>query len=141
MKISDKQLLKSGVLTALVALSAPASALEKPQTMEDMWKIIQAQQKQIDEMKSGMQSCCSCQDCRWRCKELRAKNRCSDQEVEKLRTNMSIPDEVKYKSAYGLGPAASKVYGAGKGLSIGGYGEANYPAKVGRKRQERQCRS
>ena len=73
----NKQLLKSGILTALVALSAPVSALEKPQTMEDMWKIIQAQQKQIDEMKAGMQaSPCSGQNCRCRRKEFRAKNRC-----------------------------------------------------------------
>ena len=54
MKINNKQLVKGGVLTTLVALSASVSALEKPQTMEDMWKIIQAQQKQIDEMKAGM---------------------------------------------------------------------------------------
>ena len=56
------------------------------------------------------------------------------QEVEKLRTNLTIPDEVQYKSAYGLGPAASKVYQVGKGLSIGGYGEANYQANVGEKK-------
>jgi hypothetical protein len=34
---------------------------------------------------------------------------------------------------YGLGPAASKIYSVGKGLSIGGYGEANYSGKVGDK--------
>ena len=73
----NKQLLKGGVLTALVALNTPVSALEKPQTMEDMWKIIQAQQKQIDEMKAGMTDCCpGSQNCRYRCKEFRAKNRC-----------------------------------------------------------------
>ncbi len=133
MKISDKQLLKSGVLTALVALSGPASALEKPQTMEDMWKIIQAQQKQIDEMKSGMQTAAPAKTAGGDVKNLERKTDVLTQEVEKLRTNMSIPEEAKYKSAYGLGPAASKVYGAGKGLSIGGYGEGNYSAKVGDK--------
>ncbi|MDD5410573.1 MAG: hypothetical protein PHF31_04040 [Methylobacter sp.] len=133
MKISDKQLLKSGVLTALVALSAPASALEKPQTMEDMWKIIQAQQKQIDEMKSGMQTAVPAKTAGTDVKNLERKTDVLSQEVEKLRTNLSIPEEAKYKSAYGLGPAASKVYSAGKGLSIGGYGEGNYSAKVGDK--------
>jgi len=54
--MKKNKFLKSGVLAALVTLSAPVSALEKPQTMEDMWKIIQAQQKQIDEMKAGMQA-------------------------------------------------------------------------------------
>ncbi|MCX7101051.1 MAG: hypothetical protein NTX38_06040, partial [Methylobacter sp.] len=64
-------------------------------------------------------------------KTLKRKTDVLTQEVEKLRTNLSIPEEAKYKSAYGMGPAASKVYGAGKGLSIGGYGEGNYSAKVG----------
>ena len=131
MKINDKQLLKSGVLTALVALSAPASALEKPQTMEDMWKIIQAQQKQIDEMKSGMSAAAPAKAASGDVKNLERKTDVLSQEVEKLRTNLTIPDEVQYKSAYGLGPAASKVYQVGKGLSIGGYGEANYQAIVG----------
>lgn len=132
MKINDKQLLKSGVLTALVVLSVPVSALEKPQTMEDMWKIIQAQQKQIDEMKSGMNAA-PAKTAGGDVKTLERKTDVLSQEVEKLRTNLVIPEEAKYKSAYGLGPAASKVYGAGKGLSIGGYGEGNYSAKVGEK--------
>ncbi len=34
-------------------------------------------------------------------------------------------------SRYGLGPAASKVYGASQGLSIGGYGEAIYTNRQG----------
>ena len=130
MKINDKVLLKGGVLTALVALSASVSALEKPQTMEDMWKIIQAQQKQIDEMKSGMQAAAQTKTAGGDVKTLERKTDVLSQEVEKLRTNLTIPDEVQYKSAYGLGPAASKVYQVGKGLSIGGYGEANYSAKV-----------
>ncbi|MGZ8181319.1 hypothetical protein [Methylobacter tundripaludum] len=127
----NKQLLKGGILTALVALNAPVSALEKPQTMEDMWKIIQAQQKQIDEMKSGMQAAAPAKTAGGDVKNLERKTDVLTQEVEKLRTNLTIPDEVQYKSAYGLGPAASKVYQVGKGLSIGGYGEANYQATVG----------
>ena len=59
MKNKSKPLLKGAVLTTLITLSAPGSALDKPQTMEDMWKIIQAQQKQIDEMKAGMSSASS----------------------------------------------------------------------------------
>ncbi|WP_340122298.1 hypothetical protein [Methylobacter svalbardensis] len=126
---NNKTLLKGAILTALTALSAPVSALEKPQTMEDMWKIIQAQQKQIDEMKSGMPTA-PVKTAGADVKTLERKTDVLSQEVEKLRTNLSIPDEVQYKSAYGLGPAASKVYQVGKGLSIGGYGEANYQARV-----------
>jgi hypothetical protein len=137
------------MLSTLIALSAPVNALDKPKTMEDMWKIIQAQQKQIDEMKAGMKAApeknaasnlqspenkvvaSNVQNSENKAeasnvKKLERKTDILSQEVEKLRTNLAIPDEVKYKSAYGLGPAASKVYQVGKGLSIGGYGEANY---------------
>lgn len=149
MKIDSNPLVKRAVLMALFALSAPVCALEKPKTMEEMWKIIQAQQKQIDEMKANMMAtpektatsnvqspdnkvaASSVQSSENKVEAANVKNleRKTDilsQEVEKLRTNLSIPDEVKYKSAYGLGPAASKVYQVGKGLSLGGYGEANY---------------
>ena len=114
----NNRLLKGGALTALVALSMPVSALEKPQTMEDMWKIIQAQQKQIDEMKAGMQTPAPAKTSGTDVKNLERKTDVLSQEVEKLRTNLTIPDEVQYKSAYGLGPAASKVYQVGKGLSL-----------------------
>jgi hypothetical protein len=61
---------------------------------------------------------------------LERKTNVLTEEVEKLRTELVVPEKVEYKSAYGLGPAASKVYQVGKGLSIGGYGEANYQARV-----------
>jgi len=149
MKNKSKPLLKGAVLTTLITLSAPGSALDKPKTMEDMWKIIQAQQKQIDEMKAGMKAApektatsnvqspenkavaSNVQNPENKVADSNVKNleRKTDilsQEVEKLRTNLAIPEEKALKSAYGLGPAASKVYQVGKGLSIGGYGEAHY---------------
>ena len=52
-------------------------------------------------------------------------------EVSTLRTQVAVPEETELKSAYGYGPAASRVYGAQRGLSIGGYGEANYVNFVG----------
>jgi hypothetical protein len=144
MKINNKQLVKGGILTALVALSASVSALEKPQTMEDMWKIIQAQQKQIDDMKSGMRAVPNktaasnekTPENKVAASNVQSLERKTDilsQEVEKLRTNLAIPEEAQLKSAYGMGPAASKVYQVGKGLSIGGYGEAIYQDIVSNK--------
>jgi len=135
----NKTLISGGILTALITLSASANALEKPQTMEDMWKIIQAQQKQIDELRSEKQVATAAptpapipvnKAPTEEVKKLEHKTDVLSQEVEKLRTNLAIPEEAQYKSAYGLGPAASKVYQVGKGLSIGGYGEANYQAIV-----------
>ena len=52
-------------------------------------------------------------------------------EVATLRTQVAVPEQEELKSAYGLGPAASKVYGVTRGLSIGGYGEANYVNELG----------
>lgn len=140
MNIFNKSSISKGILTALVAISTSANALEKPQTMEDMWKIIQAQQKQIDALTAQKAapapvataaaaepaSKAPADDV----KKLERKTDVLSQEVEKLRTNLSIPEEKALKSAYGLGPAASKVYQVGKGLSIGGYGEANYQAII-----------
>lgn len=134
MTMNNKSFLKGSALTTLIALSAPANALEKPQTMEDMWKIIQEQQKQIDSMKAQMAAApqpAKTATADGNVKSLERKTDVLSKEVEKLRTELVIPEEPKYKSAYGLGPAASKVYQVGKGLSIGGYGEANYQAIVG----------
>jgi hypothetical protein len=47
-------------------------------------------------------------------------------ELERTRTDLALPEEPELVSRYGLGPAASKVYGVERGLSIGGYGEAYY---------------
>ncbi|MGJ0516588.1 MAG: hypothetical protein ACR65O_12675 [Methylomicrobium sp.] len=129
-----KIVLRGSALAILTVLNTPAQALQKPQTMEEMWKIIEAQQKQIDEMKTVMAESAKNQPPaaqQGNVKTLERKTDILSQEVEKLRTNLVIPEETKYKSAYGLGPAASKVYQVGKGLSIGGYGEANYQAIVG----------
>lgn len=52
-------------------------------------------------------------------------------EVATLRTQVAVPEEQELKSAYGLGPAASKIYGIERGLSLGGYGEANYINFIG----------
>jgi opacity protein-like surface antigen len=48
------------------------------------------------------------------------------EELARLRDQVAVPDEPELVSSYGLGPAASKIYGVERGLSIGGYGEANY---------------
>lgn len=47
------------------------------------------------------------------------------EDLETVKSKFILPETVEYKSLYGLGPAASKVYQMPRGLSIGGYGEAN----------------
>jgi hypothetical protein len=51
-------------------------------------------------------------------------------EVQKLRERLVLPEKEDYKSVFGLGPAASKVYALQSGLSVGGYGELYLERKV-----------
>lgn len=131
---AQKTVFKLSVISSLI-LSSPVFALEKPKTIDEMWKIIEAQQKQIEALQQAksLPEEIPTKSPSSEVKTLERKTDILSQEVEKLRTNLSIPEEAQYKSAYGLGPAASKVYAVGKGLSIGGYGEANYRNIVGDK--------
>jgi len=51
-------------------------------------------------------------------------------EIKQTRLGQLIPEKKELKSQWGMGPAASSVYNVSGGLSIGGYGEANYQALV-----------
>lgn len=51
-------------------------------------------------------------------------------ELRKVRDSLTLPEETKFKAQYGMGPAASKVYGKERGYSIGGYGQVIYSAQV-----------
>ena len=52
-------------------------------------------------------------------------------EVQQLKANAAVPESEELKSAYGLGPAASKVYGIPRGVSLGGYAEGAYTSQIG----------
>jgi len=56
--------------------------------------------------------------------ELERKVEALSREVEQKR--FDVLPQVPEKGVYGLGPAASKVYGVEQGVSLGGYGEALY---------------
>lgn len=55
------------------------------------------------------------------------------EEFERLRTQLTVPEDIELKSLYGFAPAASKIYQVERGFSIGGYGEAFYRKDVGDK--------
>jgi hypothetical protein len=149
------------ILSLAVALALGATAVEakkaKPSSIDEMWRIIEQQQKQIEELKSRItqnesagekrdegQSAYSvsgdkasstsakvdssaAQPTTTAKKSTRTESeRKTDilaSEVEKLKTQLYIPDKREYKVQYGYGPAASEVYRVNQGLSIGGYGE------------------
>ncbi len=110
-----------------------ADELKKPESMNEMWEIIKAQQEQINTLKNKLEGGVKPNQGN-EVTVLKRQTSVLAQEVEKLRTELFIPEQTEYKSTYGLGPAASKVYQTSQGLSIGGYGEANYQGLVNEKR-------
>jgi hypothetical protein len=59
--------------------------------------------------------------------ELERKVELLTSELAKMREEQGVPAEATELESYqGLGPAASRIYGASRGLSLGGYAEAYY---------------
>lgn len=142
-----------GLGAALVVANGGAEAAKAaPASLQEMWKIIQQQQKEIEVLKAKAEENAALKQ---QVKELQGEateeasaksasgaaasaklhapkseaERKTDilaSEVEKLKTQLFIPEKREYKSEYGFGPAASQVYRVKSGLSIGGYGEAIY---------------
>jgi len=156
----------SGCLAAILATVFSKGTLAitggMPTTMEEMWKIIQQQQREIESLKQKVNQThgaaevakepaavsapatapVAAQDASGAMPtpapepaavpkkaaktEQERKTDILATEVEKLKTQLNIPDKREYKSLYGMGPAASQVYMVKRGLSIGGYGEYFY---------------
>jgi hypothetical protein len=120
--------------TAVVILWATVSALAlgaSPALGADVDDRIQQLERQMREMQVELEQLR---------KERKAEQeRAAEQErqtnvvaetVEALKDSLTIPEEIELESRYGLGPAAAKVYGRNRGLSIGGYGEILFTAPV-----------
>lgn len=58
--------------------------------------------------------------------ELERKVEVLTEELTKMRTEQAVPEEGGLESYMGMGPAASKIYGVARGLSLGGYAEGFY---------------
>lgn len=157
-KISRFLLISSIPFMMLAPLSTAEAkkAQPKSQDLDAMWKIIEKQQKQIEELtrKVQVQEQSAAKDQQNKVTTQIASTGVSEanqkkdssipanvkngkteterktdilaSEVEKLKTQLYIPDKREYKTEYGLGPAASGVYRINRGLSIGGYGEWVY---------------
>lgn len=70
-----------------------------------------------------------------RIQQLERKVEILTDELARTRQDMGVPEDPPLESVWGLGPAASKVYGIGRGLSIGGYLESQYTAVVADRRK------
>lgn len=154
--LHHKHSLALGMSSAL-ALTLLSSGVEakknKPSTIDEMWRIIEQQQQQIEELKSRISrnespksepdqprtsaspaadktatgtSATAHPPAKAAKSESERKTDILASEVEKLKTQLYIPDKKEYKVQFGYGPAASAVYRVNQGLSLGGYGEAVY---------------
>lgn len=95
---NSKNTFKLSIISSLL-LSTSAFALEKPKSIDDMWKIIEAQQKQIEALQQtkSLPEEIPTKSPNSEVKTLERKTDILSQEVEKLRTNLSIPEEAQYK--------------------------------------------
>jgi hypothetical protein len=155
--MNNKQSFVSALIALLVLFPLGVEAKKAmPASMEEMWKIIQQQQKQIEELQSKLtqdpaakggtqphestaatgvppatqtatgSNTGSTGTSKTAKTESERKTDILASEVQKLKTQLHIPDKREYKVEYGYGPAASEVYRVNQGLSIGGYGEWFY---------------
>lgn len=144
-------LLSLGFFFGVSEANAPKGKKKTEESrIEEMWKIIAEQQKQIEALSrkvaaqetakasspasgpaSTAQGDHASLDTRLttapvasgRKSEADRKTDILATEVERLKTQLHIPEKREYKIEYGYGPAASEIYRVNRGLSIGGYGE------------------
>ena len=142
------------MVSAFLSTAEAKKTKPKSQDLDSMWRIIEKQQKQIEELTRKVQEQSAAQDQSVKSSSKISSSGTTDSnpsktaqpistakssktenerktdilasEVEKIKTQLYIPDKREYKTEYGLGPAASGVYRINRGLSIGGYGEWTY---------------
>lgn len=122
----------------LLALAEhPAAAQNRGAALEEKIDRLQQQvlemQKELESLRAQQQQ--TREEAQTKQTESERRTGILAEEFEKLKTNLTVPETTEYKSLYGFGPAASKVYGVRRGLSIGGYAEGYYSKFVSDKTQ------
>lgn len=127
--LSAAAVVVSGALLAMSTCAARAQAPDPPDPVKRLEEQIRSLTEEVKALKADRERERAAQ-------EKKAQEQPPDQaadatklailadEVARLRQMLVLPELAEYKSLYGLGPAASKVYGLQRGLAIGGYGEA-----------------
>lgn len=117
---SDRAALLSPFFSFLLLVAATAA--HGQEGLLDRLEQRQAeQQRALDEIKAAATP---------RVSEVERQQSIVAREIARLRDLLVLPERAELKSAYGLGPAASKVYYAQPGLSLGGYGESYASANL-----------
>jgi len=123
MKEKGSNRLVSGVLISVLVmllfpadLTASAQDASQEERIKELEKKIQSLTEEVQNLKSeGIAE--------QKVKEIEQKLDVLAEEIENIKS-AAVVKEPTYQQVYGAGPAASKVYLADKGVSIGGYGEA-----------------
>ncbi len=129
------------MVAALLLLLGATSAIAQPAGKATLEEKIEGLQQQMLEMQKELQSLREeqrqqAEKEKTKQEEHAKRTNVLAEEFEKLRTNLTVPEKAEYKSLYGMGPAASKIYNTQRGLSIGGYGEGFYRKFVGDKTKD-----
>jgi hypothetical protein len=111
-----------GILFAIFALAAALSA-QQPDRVRDLERQVADLQRRLDQLSASAD-----ESIRRQVEELRRQIDVLTREIENLKSAApeKAPEVEGNRGAFGLGPAASKIYGVTRGVSIGGYGEAIY---------------
>ncbi len=112
---------------ALICGSAVADDATTRRRVEELQQQQEKMQRMLDQLRKQVESP---QAPAKRVDEVERRQGIMTEELRKLRESIVLPETRELKSMYGFGPAASKVYGIERGLSIGGYGESNLKAVV-----------
>lgn len=107
-----------GVALLLLGLAVPAGA-QAPDPLEELKAQVAALQAEVARLEAAGQG-------GEKLEELERRIDLLAQEIEKARTGGAVEVDPKQGGVLGFSPAASKVYRAPKGVSLGGYGEALY---------------
>jgi len=115
----------------LLALAAAAPGEQSADRIRELEKKVEELQHRLDRLASAAD-----ETTRAQIEELRRQIDVLTREIENLKS--AAPEKAApagTRGAFGLGPAASKIYGVTRGVSIGGYGEAIYQ-NFARRRQD-----
>jgi hypothetical protein len=112
----------SGILFVFFALAAALSG-QQPDRVRDLERQVADLQRRLDQLSASAD-----ESIRREVEELRRQIDVLTREIENLKSAApeKAPEAKGNRGSFGLGPAASKIYGVTRGVSIGGYGEAIY---------------
>jgi hypothetical protein len=123
-------MIRSAVTVLLAGvLFVPGAWAEETPTKQKLEEIEQRQEKMSEELRELRKKLDETREGS-RVEEVERKQGILTEELRRVREALVLPERKELKSLYGLGPAASKVYTLERGLSIGGYGEANFKSVV-----------